>query len=144
MSTSIASQQLAVSTKAWNIALWVVQVILGGMFIMGGLFKAATPVHQLAAMAPWVSDVPVALLRMIGVSEVLGGIGLILPALLRVLPRLTIVAALSLATVMLLAMLLHVVRGEYAVIGTNLMLGAAAIFIAWGRTRRAPIAPRRN
>lgn len=81
---------------------------------------------------------------MIGVSEVLGGIGLILPALLRVLPRLTIVAALSLATVMLLAMLLHVVRGEYAVIGANLMLGAAAIFIVWGRTRRAPIAPRRN
>lgn len=52
MSTSIASQQLVVSTKAWNIALWVVQVILGGMFIMGGLFKAATPVQQLAAMAP--------------------------------------------------------------------------------------------
>ena len=142
MNMTVASQQVAGSAKGWNIALWVVQVVLGGMFIMAGVLKTTTPIAELSMQMNWAADIPEALVRFIGATQLLGGIGLILPSLLRVRPSLTIAAGWSLAFVMLLALLFHVVRGENAVIGTNMLLGVAAAFIAWGRTTRAPISAR--
>ena len=75
-------------------------------------------------------------------AELLGGIGLVLPAATRIMPKLTPLAALGLLTVMLLAMLTHVTRGEFSALGANVMLGGLAAFVAWGRLAKSPIAPR--
>ena len=126
-------------SKALNISLWVAQVLLAGMFIMSGFMKVSQPIEQLSQMLPWTKHVPEALVRFIGISEVLGGIGLILPALLRIKPQLTIWAALGLALIMIFAAIFHIVRGEFSAIGMNVILILIAVFIAWGRSKKAPI-----
>ena len=104
--------------------------------------KSAQPIDQLSEMLPWASQVPVALVRFIGISEVFGGLGLILPALFRVKPQLTVWAAIGLATVMLLALIFHISRGEFSAIGIIVIIALMAVFIAWGRTKKAPIQPK--
>lgn len=106
---------------------------------MAGLMKASQPVEVLAESLPWVTSIPLALVRFIGVSELLGGLGLLLPALLRIKPFLTTWAALGLALVMVLAAVFHTTRGEFPNIGMNLVLIGLALFIAWGRSKKAPI-----
>ncbi len=130
------------SSKALHITLWIAQVLLAGMFIMSGFMKVSQPIDQLSGMLPWASQVPQALVRFIGISEVLGGIGLILPSLLRIKPVLTVWAAVGLATVMLFAAIFHATRGEFSAIGTNVILSLVALFIAWGRSKKAPIQPK--
>lgn len=104
--------------------------------------KAIQPIQELAVRMIWADDLPAALVRFIGISEVLGGLGLVLPAATRIKPMLTPLAALGLALIMLLAALFHLVRSEFAAIGTNVVLGVLAAFVAWGRTKKAPILPR--
>jgi uncharacterized membrane protein YphA (DoxX/SURF4 family) len=130
------------SSKALHITLWIAQVLLAGMFIMSGFMKVAQPIEQLSQMLPWASQVPAGLVRFIGISELLGGLGLILPALLRIKPILTSWAALGLVVVMLFAAIFHASRGEFSAIGTNIILALVAAFIAWGRFKKAPIRPR--
>lgn len=125
-------------TKTWNIFLWVVQGILAAMFLTVGLMKIATPIEELSKIVPLAKDAPV-LIRLIGISELLGGVGLILPAMLRIKPHLTILAAFSLAVVMLLALVFHLFRGEVSAIGTNVVLGLLAMFIVWGRSKKAVV-----
>lgn len=127
------------SSKAMHITLWVVQVLLAAIFLMSGFMKASTPIEKLSAMVPWTSDVPLALVRFIGTVEVLGGLGLLLPSLLRIKPTLTVLAAAGLATIMLLAIPFHISRGEASVIGMNGLFMLIALFIAWGRWKKAPI-----
>jgi putative oxidoreductase len=122
-----------------NILLWILQVILGGMFIMAGFMKVMTPMEELVTKVPIAKDMP-ELIRFIGVSELLGGLGLILPSLLRIQPKLTVWAGYALALVMVLAAGYHIMHGEYSAILFNLILGGIAFFIAWGRSKKAPIA----
>jgi hypothetical protein len=82
--------------------------------------------------------------RFIGVAEVLGGLGLILPAATRILPWLTPVAAAGLALDMLLATLVHLVRGEVGLVVVPLLLGLLAALVAYGRWRVVPILARRE
>jgi hypothetical protein len=77
----------------------------------------------------------------IGVCEFLGGIGLILPAMTGIHPKLTSLAAVGLTQVMVLAALFHIVPGEYNFLPINLGLGGVAAFIAYGRFAVRPIAP---
>lgn len=128
-------------SKSWHVVLWIAQVLLAGMFLMVGVMKTFTPLPELAQSVPIAEQFPV-LIRFIGVSELAGGIGLLLPAALRVLPQLTVTAAYALGSVMVLALLFHVWRGEYPAIPTNIVLGAIAFLIAWGRTSKAPIRPK--
>ena len=130
------------TTFALTIALWAAQLVLAVMFGMGGFMKMTAPVDTLVQTVPWSADMPVALVRFIGASELAGALGLLLPALTRIKPALTPLAALGLATIMLLAALFHITRGELAALPWNIGLGALALFVAWGRTRRAPIPPR--
>jgi uncharacterized membrane protein YphA (DoxX/SURF4 family) len=127
-------------SKALNISLWIAQALLAAMFLMAGIMKSIQSIEQLAASLPWVSQVPSALVRFIGISEFLGGAGLILPSLLRIKPVLTPLAALGIFAIMVLAFALHVFQGEYEVLGINVIIGAIALFIAWGRYKKAPIA----
>jgi putative oxidoreductase len=123
--------------------LWVLQVLLGLAFVAAGFPKLIQPFAELAQQLAWVSDVPEVLVRFIGVAEVLGGLGLILPAATRILPWLTPVAAAGLALDMLLATLFHLVRGEGGVGVVPLLLGLLAALVAYGRWRVAPILARR-
>ncbi|MBY0534238.1 MAG: DoxX family protein [Chitinophagaceae bacterium] len=127
------------TSKGYHITLWILQVVLGALYIMAGAGKSFQPIEELAKQMPWVNSVSVELVRFIGASELLGGLGLILPALLRIKPILTPVAAIGLALVQVFAAVFHISRGEYAFIGINLVFVAIAIFIAWGRTKKAPI-----
>ena len=127
------------NNKAINIALWIAQGLLAVMFIMAGLMKATQPVEALTESLPWVANTPLALVKFIGISELLGGLGLLIPSIFRWKPNLTILAALGLALVMVLAGGFHASRGEFTAIGMNVILLGLALFIAWGRIKKAPI-----
>ncbi|CAI8396495.1 MAG: Uncharacterised protein [Cryomorphaceae bacterium] len=100
--------------------------------------KITSPMEELAANGmTFVDHFSEGMVRFIGISEVLGGLGLILPSLSRIKPILTPIAALGLATVMILAMVYHLSVGEPIV--PNIVLLAIAAFIAWGRMAKAPI-----
>ncbi|XXF78749.1 DoxX family protein [Myxococcaceae bacterium GXIMD 01537] len=128
-------------SRGLHIALWCAQVLLAAMFLMAGFMKSMTPIPELAQKIPWVSELP-GLVRFIGVSELAGGLGLILPALTRVRPGLTALAGACLTLVMVLAAGYHVMKGEFASLPVNFVLGGLCAFVAWGRFRKAPIAPR--
>jgi putative oxidoreductase len=128
--------------KTMHIVLWTLQVILAVLFAMAGTMKVFQPIDQLSQMLNWVTSVPVLLVRFIGVCELTAALGLLLPSLLRIMPSLTRWAALGIAAIMAFAMVFHLGRGETSVIGMNLVFGLIALFIAWGRSKRAPIPPR--
>lgn len=144
MTTAAISQSAVAPSKkkALRIALVVAQALLAVAFGMAGATKLGTPIAELAKNMAWVTDMPPALVRFIGAAEVAGALGLVLPALTRIRPKLTGLAGAGLATVMLLASLLHVSRGELGFLPVNFTLGALAAFVAWGRGIAAPIAPR--
>ena len=127
------------NNKAIHITLWIAQGLLTAMFIMAGLTKVSQPIEVLAESMPWATDIPLELVRFIGISEFLGGVGLLLPALLRFKPFLTVLAAIGLVAVMVLAAIFHASRGEFPAIGANVVIMAIAAFIAWGRSKKAPI-----
>jgi uncharacterized membrane protein len=130
------------SNKGLNIALWVTQVLLAAMYLMAGSTKLLQPIEEMAMMMPWVADTPAGLVRFIGLSELLGGLGLLLPSILRIQPKLTVFAALGLTLVQVLASGFHLSRGETSALGMNFLLIAMAVFIAWGRAKKVPIAPK--
>ena len=125
-----------------NISLWIAQGLMAAMFIMAGASKSFQSIEALAEGMPWVNDVSSTLVRFIGVSELLGGIGIILPAILRIKPKLTSLAAWGLVAVMVLAAGFHGMRGEYGAIGANAVFIAILAFVAWGRSKKAPILPK--
>jgi hypothetical protein len=129
-------------SKGLHIGLWVAQGLLAAAFLMTGGMKVSAPIEQLAAQMPWVTGAMGGAVRFIGVVELLGALGLILPAATRIMPKLTPLAASGLLTVMALASMTHISRGEYPMIVANLVLGGLAAFIAWGRFKKAPIAAR--
>ncbi len=122
--------------------MWVAQVLLAAMFLMAGIMKATQPIEELSQSMTWVNDFSAGMVRFIGISELLGGIGLLLPALLRIKPIFTPLAALGLFIIMVLAFIYHISNAEYQALGINLILGAIAVFIAWGRYKKAPIQPK--
>lgn len=143
MTTStLPSSSTTSPSKGAHYALWAVQGLLGLAFVMAGQMKLFTAIPELAKMLPWASTVPEALVRFIGASELLGGLGLILPAATRIKPMLTPLAAAGLVLVMILAGGFHVTRGEFGALPINFVLGGLAAFIAWGRVKLAPISPR--
>lgn len=115
-----------------NIALWIVQIILGLAFIMFGSMKAFQ-YEKAKASLPWVKNYSKNMVTFIGVSELLGGLGLILPYAIGIVPILTPIAALGLGLVMILAAGFHAKRKENQAIGMNLVFLALAIFVAIGR-----------
>jgi hypothetical protein len=128
--------------KGLHLALWVAQGLLAAAFFGAGVMKTTAPLEQLRAAMPWVNGAMGHLVRFIGTAELLGAVGLVLPAATRVKPWLTPLAALGLAVVMVLASLTHVARGEFPMLGVNAVLGGLAAFVAWGRSRKVPITPR--
>ncbi|WP_394181764.1 DoxX family protein [Yoonia maritima] len=131
------------SSKGWNIGLWVVQALLAAMFLMAGATKLMSGSAELVAMGMgWAENAPLLLIKFIGLGEVAGALGLILPAATRIMPQLTKLAAVGLCVVMVLAAGVHIFRGEFEVVPVNAVLFALAALVVWGRANKAPIAPR--
>lgn len=128
--------------KGWSVGLWAAQLLLAAAYALFGSMKATQPLDQLAAMMKWIPDFPPLFVRSLGVVEVLGAIGLVLPSLTRIHPRLTVVAALCILVHQFCAVVLHLSKGEANVLGLNAVLIALAAFIFWGRRSKAVIAPR--
>jgi uncharacterized membrane protein YphA (DoxX/SURF4 family) len=139
---TVTSDIAPTTGRGWNIVLWVGQIALAALYLMGAWFHFLSPEEAAKMGAVWMSEVPTALPRFIGIMEVLGVIGLILPAATRIKPQLTVWAAAGLLAIQALAIPFHAVRGEFEPLPFNLIYVALAVFVLWGRSRKAPIAPR--
>jgi uncharacterized membrane protein YphA (DoxX/SURF4 family) len=121
-----------------NVALWVLQVLLGLYFILTGVTHFIVP-DGLPGPLSWMHDVDSQQHIVAGTAEILGGLGLILPGLIRVATWLTPLAALGLIAIMLLAIVFHLGRDEIPSIVMNVVLGALLAFVAYGRWRVSPL-----
>ena len=125
-------------------ALWIVQALLALLFLFAGGTKLVLPLDVLTSMgSPNQVQLPGWFVRFIGVVEVLGALGLILPALLRIKPWLTPLAAAGLVVVMVGAVAVTLASGEVAPALVPLVVGLLAAFVAYGRWRLAPRPARR-
>ncbi|MGH3355558.1 MAG: DoxX family protein [Nocardioidaceae bacterium] len=122
-----------------KITVWIVSGMLALVFVAIGLTKLLTPATDLESMA---EGVPVVLLRIAGAAEVLGAVGLILPAVTRILPILTPLAASGLVLTMTGATITNIVIGEYVLMVQPVVLGVLAGFVAWARFGGQAIRPR--
>lgn len=129
-------------SKGLHVALWIVQGLLALTFVGTGLWKLATPIAELAGLMPWMGQVSPGFLYATAVLDILGGLGVLLPSLTRIRPGLTVLAALGCVALMAGAIVFHVTRGEAADTPFDFVLAALALFVAWGRREKAPIAAR--
>lgn len=114
-----------------NVVLWILQVLLALVFVASGVMKSFLPKERFRERLPYVDDFSQAQMRGIGVLELLGGIGIVLPWATGIAPVLTPLAAAGLAITMILAAAVHRRRKEpFAV---NLVLVAMAVIVAVGR-----------
>ncbi len=126
-----------------NIVLWLIQGLLGLAFLMAGGSKLIMPIEELAVNMSFVNEVPALMVRFIGFAELLGAIGLIVPSATRILPWLTPLAAAGLATVMVLAIPMHLSLGEpFGAIIPSVVLMHLSVLVAVGRTKFKPISGR--
>ena len=118
-----------------NYALWIIQTLLALLFLFAGGMKLVLPIEEMTqqiAMPGW-------FLRFIGVCEVLGAIGLILPWLLRIRPGLTPLAAAGLVIIMIGAVVTTLATVDVATALIPLAVGILAAFVAYGRWRLSPL-----
>ena len=139
---SSVSISTAPVSKGANIGIWVAQVLGAALFIMSGVMKTTTPIPELSAMMPWAGEYSVGFVRFIGMVDLAGGLGLLLPSLTRIMPRLTVIAAACCVVLQVLAIGFHAMRGEFEVLPLNAVYIAVALIVLWGRGLKAPIAPR--
>ena len=123
-----------------NTALWIVQILLALAFAAAGFMKVSQPKDKLVANMKWVEDFSPNTVKGIGTLELLGAVGLILPALTGILPWLTPLAGVGLVLTMIGALLTHIRRGEVSGrLTINIVLLLMAVFIAYGRFVAVPL-----
>lgn len=118
-----------------NIILWVVAGLLALLFAGAGFMKATTPKEKLVENPNmgWANDFSPGLIKTIGVLELLGAVGLVLPQALDIAPMLTPLAATGLALTMVGAIVVHARRKENQAIVMNVVLLVLCVFVAAGR-----------
>jgi uncharacterized membrane protein len=117
-----------------NVALWIAAALLALAFGAAGLMKITGRREQMLERMPWVADFSQGQVKAIGVVEVLGALGLILPAVAGIAPLLVPLAAAGLAVTSVLAAVMHLRRGDgVASIVPVTVLFVLAVFVAWGR-----------
>ena len=124
-----------------NVALWIVTGLLAAAYLFGGGGKVIISkgkIATLSASARWVEDFSAGSVKAIGALEILGAVGLILPAVLDIAPVLVPLAALGLAMIMVGAVLLRIRRREFKFMAADLVYLALAGFVAWGRLGPEP------
>lgn len=115
-----------------NIALWIAQILLALMFIRSGVITAFNPAKTKESFS-WAKDSSTGFVVFVGLAELLGGLGVVLPKAVDVATILTPIAAIGLAAIMVLAVGSHVKRKESNSIVINIVLLAIAVFVAIGR-----------
>jgi hypothetical protein len=116
-----------------NIFLWILQAVLAAFFALSGAAKAFQPKEKVVAKVPALADFAPGTILFIGVAELAGAIGLVLPAAVGVATVLTPIAGVGLAVMMLLGAIFHTRRSEPQGIVVTLVLCALAVVICWGR-----------
>jgi len=117
-----------------NILLWIIQILLALLFLFAGGTKLVLPSEALqAAGSPNAIHLPGLFLKFIGVCEVLGGLGLVLPGLLRIRKGLTPLAATGLAIITIGAVILTVAGDGVAMAILPLVTTLLCAFVAYGR-----------
>ena len=116
-----------------NIIIWIISGILAALFGMIGIMKTTQPKEKLATKLPIVNEYSMGIVRFIGISELLGAIGLIVPYLTGIAPFLTPIAASCLIFIMILATLYHLHKHEYKGIVFNVVLLILLVMVAYYR-----------
>jgi len=130
-------------TNWLNIALWVIQILLAIGYAIAGAMKITNPISELALEMAYAADVPEWFVRSVGVLELAGAVGIILPAALRILTWLTPLTAVCFSLVQIVAIGIHAVYGETAqFLAFNLILLSMSLFVLWGRWKKLPIQSR--
>ena len=114
-----------------NVALWIAQALLALIFLFAGGMKLVMPIEELTAQMP----MPGLLVRFIGIVEVLGGLGVILPWLTGIRPGLTPLAAAGLVIIMIGATVVTLMIGTMGMALIPIVVGLLAAFVAYGRWR---------
>ncbi len=114
-----------------TLAYWVLAALLAVVYLFSGAKKVFQSTDQLRPMMAWVDDVPLWLVRVVGVLELLAVVGLVLPPLTGVAPVLAVAAAVGLVLVQIGALVLHLTRGEVKDIWLNVALLALAGVMVW-------------
>lgn len=118
--------------RIWNISLWAGRAVLALFFAYAGVLKLSRTPQALSAMGwHWTMDVPPSLITFIGAMELLGAVGIILPAASRILPWLTNLAAAGMTVLQLVALAFHLARGETDVLWLNVVVILVAGAVAW-------------
>lgn len=125
------------TSKTMHIILWIIQGLLAVTFIWAGFMKIFKPGDL---PFPWIKD-NTNLVLLTGIVDLSGGLGIILPTLFRIQPKLTIFAAYGIILLMTAASVFHISRGEAKDIGFNIFMALLAVFVAWGRKKIATITP---
>lgn len=121
-------------------ALWIIQTLLGLLFLFSGSMKFVMSVAEMTKDTPWMAGW---FLHFIGVMEILGALGLILPSALRIRPGLTPLAAAGLVIIMIGATVITLGTMGIGPAMLPLIVGILCVFVAYGRWRLAPLSPRR-
>jgi len=116
-----------------NIALWIIASLLALAFFAAGSTKLLQPKEKLATRMAWTQDFSPGMIKTIGGLEVLAAVGLILPAVLGIVPVLVPLAATGLVLMMIGAAITHLRRKEAPMIVANVVLLVLAAIVAWGR-----------
>jgi len=131
--------QVKSGSKWLNIALWAIQILLAIGYVIAGMMKITNPISELALEMAYAADVPEWFVRTVGVLEIGGAVGIILPALLKTLTWLVPLSALCFSLVQVVAIGIHAVYGETAqFLAINLTLLAMSLFVLWGRWKKMP------
>jgi uncharacterized membrane protein YphA (DoxX/SURF4 family) len=115
-----------------NAVLWVIQILLALFFLIAGNGKVFQYAKTKASM-PWMDEVSRGMVTFIGVSELLGALGLVLPTAFGVLPIFTFISAVGIAAIMIIAFIFHAYRGEYKATPVNIIVLILAFVVIWGR-----------
>ncbi|HET7570999.1 MAG TPA: hypothetical protein VFK96_10520 [Gammaproteobacteria bacterium] len=123
--------------------LWLAQGLLAGVYLYTGIAALVLSTAQVSTIVPWASHVPGMLLTFFGPIDVIAGLGILLPSLMRTAPILSATTAACSAVLQVFAIFFYAVLGTLAAtLPLNLAILVLSVFVAWGRSKAAPIAPR--
>lgn len=139
--STVANLSVTPTRRLLSAALWAAQLVLAFFLLFGAYMKLAAPAEEVAKMMVWAAEYP-NLKVFTGFVDLLGGLGILLPALTRIQPRLTVLAALGIMALQVLAFGFHASRGEWPATPFNAILLGLAVFVFWGRSKPAPVEAR--
>lgn len=122
-----------------NVILWILQILLAILFVVGGVPKLILPASMLQPPSPNAIVFPVSFLRFIGVCEVLGGLGLVLPGVFKTRQYLIPLAAVGLLIIVIGATVTTVMSGGGVMASIPLVCALLLAFVAYGRWRLRPL-----